>query len=80
MTYRVTTADGRTRHLWERNLRFMAGSGKDGPAVYLRSCRRVCWAIVPRRCCSLAISEPFGLERVARADRNCTSPAAKTPE
>jgi cytochrome c len=30
-TYRVTTADGRTRAFWERNLRFMTDSGKDGP-------------------------------------------------
>jgi cytochrome c len=30
-TYRVTTADGETRAFWERNLRFMTDSGKDGP-------------------------------------------------
>jgi cytochrome c len=30
-TYRVTTADGKTRAYWERNLRFMTDSGKDGP-------------------------------------------------
>ena len=30
-SYRVTTADGKTRHFWERNLRFMTDSGKDGP-------------------------------------------------
>jgi cytochrome c len=30
-TYRVTTADGKTRALWERNLRFKTDSGKDGP-------------------------------------------------
>jgi cytochrome c len=30
-TYRVTTADGKTRAFWERNLRFMADSSKDGP-------------------------------------------------
>ena len=30
-TYRVTTANGKTRHFWERNLRFMTDSGKDGP-------------------------------------------------
>ncbi len=30
-TYRVTTADGKTRAFWERNLRFMTDSGKDGP-------------------------------------------------
>jgi cytochrome c len=30
-TYRVTTADGKTRHFWERNLRFVTDSGKDGP-------------------------------------------------
>ena len=30
-TYRVTTADGKTRAFWERNLRFMIDSGKDGP-------------------------------------------------
>jgi cytochrome c len=31
-TYRVTTADGKTRAFWERNLRFMTDSSKDGPA------------------------------------------------
>jgi cytochrome c len=30
-TYRVTTADGKTRAFWERNLRFMTDSGTDGP-------------------------------------------------
>lgn len=30
-TYRVTTADGKTRAFWERNLRFMTDSGNDGP-------------------------------------------------
>src|SRR5712672_2126286 len=30
-TYRVTTADGKTRAFWEPNLRFMTDSGKDGP-------------------------------------------------
>jgi cytochrome c len=30
-TYRVTTADGKTRAFWERNLRFMTDSSKDGP-------------------------------------------------
>jgi cytochrome c len=30
-TYRVTTADGKTRAFWERNLRFMTDSGRDGP-------------------------------------------------
>jgi cytochrome c len=30
-TYRVTTADGKTRLFWERNLRFMTDSSKDGP-------------------------------------------------
>lgn len=30
-TYRVTTADGKTRSFWERNLRFRTDSGKDGP-------------------------------------------------
>jgi cytochrome c len=30
-TYRVTTADGKTRPFWERNLRFKTDSGKDGP-------------------------------------------------
>jgi len=30
-TYRVTTADGRTRDFWERNLRFKTDSGNDGP-------------------------------------------------
>jgi len=30
-SYRVTTADGKTRAFWERNLRFMTDSSKDGP-------------------------------------------------
>ncbi len=30
-TYRVTTADGKTREVWERNLRFKTDSGPDGP-------------------------------------------------
>jgi cytochrome c len=30
-TYRVTTADGKTRPFWERNLRFMIDSSQDGP-------------------------------------------------
>ena len=30
-TYRVTTADGKTRAFWERNLRFKTDSGRDGP-------------------------------------------------
>ena len=30
-TYRVTTADGKTRVFWERNLRFKTDSSKDGP-------------------------------------------------
>jgi cytochrome c len=30
-TYRVTTADGKTRHFWERNLRLKTDSGEDGP-------------------------------------------------
>ncbi len=30
-TNRVTTADGRTRAFWERNLRLKTDSGKDGP-------------------------------------------------
>jgi cytochrome c len=30
-TYRVTTADGKTRPFWERNLRFMTNSSADGP-------------------------------------------------
>lgn len=30
-TYRVTTANGRTRAFWERNLRLKTDSGKDGP-------------------------------------------------
>jgi cytochrome c len=30
-TYRVATADGKTRSFWERNLRFRTDSGKDGP-------------------------------------------------
>jgi hypothetical protein len=29
-TYRVTTADGKTRAFWERNLRFRTDSSKDG--------------------------------------------------
>jgi cytochrome c len=33
-TYRVTIADGKTRAFWERNLRFMTDSSKDGaPAI-----------------------------------------------
>lgn len=30
-TYRVTTADGKTRAFWERNLRFKTDTSKDGP-------------------------------------------------
>lgn len=30
-TYRVTTADGKTRKFWERNLRFKTDSSADGP-------------------------------------------------
>lgn len=30
-TYRVTTADGKTRDFWERNLRFKTDSSSDGP-------------------------------------------------
>ncbi|MBR1162623.1 c-type cytochrome [Bradyrhizobium elkanii] len=30
-SYRVTMADGRTRHFWERNLRFVTDSSSDGP-------------------------------------------------
>jgi cytochrome c len=30
-TYRVTTADGKTRAFWERNLRLKTDAGKDGP-------------------------------------------------
>jgi cytochrome c len=30
-TYRVTTADGKTRAFWERNLRFTTDSSQDGP-------------------------------------------------
>jgi cytochrome c len=30
-TYRVTTADGKTRGFWERNLRLKTDSSKDGP-------------------------------------------------
>lgn len=30
-TYRVTTADGKVRAFWERNLRFKTDSGEDGP-------------------------------------------------
>jgi cytochrome c len=31
-TYRVTTADGKTRDFWERNLRLKTDSSEDGPA------------------------------------------------
>jgi cytochrome c len=30
-TYRVTTADGKTRDFWERNLRFKTDTSDDGP-------------------------------------------------
>jgi cytochrome c len=30
-TYKVTTADGKTRDYWERNLRFKTDAGDDGP-------------------------------------------------
>jgi cytochrome c len=30
-TYRVTTADGKTRAFWERNLRFKTDVSEDGP-------------------------------------------------
>ncbi len=30
-TYKVTTADGKTREFWERNLRFKTDSSEDGP-------------------------------------------------
>jgi cytochrome c len=30
-TYRVTTADGKTRAFWERNLRLMIDSSENGP-------------------------------------------------
>jgi cytochrome c len=30
-TYRVSTADGKTRAFWERNLRFMTDSSQNGP-------------------------------------------------
>jgi cytochrome c len=30
-SYRVSTADGKTRAFWERNLRLMSDSSKDGP-------------------------------------------------
>jgi cytochrome c len=30
-TYRVTTADGKTREFWERNLRFKTDSSSEGP-------------------------------------------------
>lgn len=30
-TYKVTTADGKTRDFWERNLRFKTDVGDDGP-------------------------------------------------
>jgi hypothetical protein len=30
-TYRVTTADGKTRAFWERNLRFKTDAGEGGP-------------------------------------------------
>jgi cytochrome c len=32
-SYRVTTANGKTRPFWERNLRFMTDSSKDGPEI-----------------------------------------------
>lgn len=32
-TYRVTTADGKTRAFWERNLRFKTDSSEDGPVA-----------------------------------------------
>src|SRR5229473_900173 len=32
-TYRVTTADGKTRAFWERNLRFKTDSSKGGPEM-----------------------------------------------
>jgi cytochrome c len=31
-TYKVTTADGKTRDFWERNLRFKTDASEDGPA------------------------------------------------
>jgi cytochrome c len=30
-SYRVTTANGKTRHFWDRNLRFMTDASKGGP-------------------------------------------------
>ncbi|WP_245313081.1 hypothetical protein [Bradyrhizobium macuxiense] len=30
-TYLVITADGKTRHFWERNLRLMTDSSQEGP-------------------------------------------------
>ncbi len=48
-TYRVTTADGKTRPFWERNLRFMTDSSQDGPqTARLPSCRPACSAITRR--------------------------------
>jgi cytochrome c len=35
-SYRVTTADGKTRHFWERNLRLKTDSGKDGSQCVTR--------------------------------------------
>ncbi len=48
-TYRVTTADGKSRAFWERNLRFMTDTSKDGPeknAPAYHACRH---EPVPRR-------------------------------
>ena len=40
-TYHVTTADGKTRDFWERNLRFKTDSGSEGPEKgRARTCRR----------------------------------------
>ncbi|HYS86723.1 MAG TPA: hypothetical protein VEN78_17230 [Bradyrhizobium sp.] len=47
-TYRVTTADGKTRPFWERNLRFMTDSSQDGQTARLPSCRPACSAIARR--------------------------------
>jgi hypothetical protein len=48
-TYRVTTADGKIRPFWERNLRFMTDAGKDGPEKGApASCRPEYWAIARR--------------------------------
>ncbi len=43
-TYRVTTADGKTRAFWERNLRFRTDSSKDGATGSATPWRTPCQA------------------------------------